>query len=185
MGAPISRDEIEERLSFADRRLDELLRLNDGHLAGADGSERQQLLQEFFFHLVGATEVLAQFVNEARDLGMDSEDVSVPQVARKLAVPDPIRAKLGSLHMRTKGRPLPADHYSDDTLVFRILNYRHQVTHRRNNPFLFRVGSEPPASFFLDPRNRKLGASSRSAQDEMHHMFRLIRGRCREVLAGL
>ncbi len=109
MGAPISRDEIEERLAFSDRRLGELLQLNDGHLPGADGSERQQLLQEFFFHLVGATEVLAQFVNEARDLGMDSEDVSVRKVARKLAVADPIKAKLGSLHVRTKGRPLPTD----------------------------------------------------------------------------
>ena len=71
MSTPLKPEDVRERLSFAEKRLKELFALNGGNLAGADGSERQQLLQEFFFHLVGATEVLAQFVNEVRSLGID------------------------------------------------------------------------------------------------------------------
>ena len=180
-------EDVRERLSFAEKRLKELLTLNGGNLPGADGSERQQLLQEFFFHLVGATEVLAQLVNEKRGLGIDPERVMIRSVVGKLLSADPVRPQLSSLHIRTQGQPLPSNPYSDEGYIFRILNYRHQVTHRRRNPFLFRVGSSPPASFFLDPRGPHPNRvpSNRSAQEEMEYMLDLVRTKCEKVLCLL
>lgn len=67
---------VSERLDFARKRLVELQALNGGRLAGANAHERQQLIQEFFFHLLGAVDVLAQLVNEQRSLGHDSEVVT-------------------------------------------------------------------------------------------------------------
>lgn len=185
MTTPMTKDDVEERLQFAGRRLSELLSLNGGNLPGADGSERQQLVQEFFFHLVGATEVLAQLVNEKCGLGIDTEYVTVHSVSEKLPSTDSIKSKMASLHVRTRGQPLPAGPYGDDGYIFRILNYRHQVTHRRRNPFLFRKGSLPTASLLLDPRDANLGPSTKSAQDEMQYMFKFIQIRCNQVLASL
>jgi len=180
-------EDVHERLTFAEKRLDELLALNSGDLPGADSSYRQQLVQEFFFHLVGATEVLAQLINEERALGLDSEAVSIPAVSQHLPTSDPLASKLSSLHTRVKGRPLPQDPYSDQAYIFRILNYRHHVTHRQRNPFLFRVGSSPPASFFVDPREPTSTRvpSARSAQDEMRYMLELVLSRCQDTIAAL
>lgn len=136
----MTKDDVEEKLRFADRRLSDLLSLNGGNLSGADGSERQQLVQESFLHLVGATEVLAQLVTEKRGLGIDIECVTVHNVSEKLSSADPIKSTMASLHVRTRGQPLPTDPYTDDGYIFRMPNYRHQVTHRRRNPFLFRMG---------------------------------------------
>jgi hypothetical protein len=179
--------DVRERLAFAEKRLHELLALNGGNLPGADGSERQQLLQEFFFHLVGTTEVLAQLVNERRGVNMDPERVSIHKVVQRLSSDDPVRSQLSSLYAQTRGNPLPENPYSDEGYIFRILNYRHQVTHRRRNPFLFRVGSSPPASFLLDPRvpDQNPTASDRSAQEEMEYMLDLVRTKCEEVLSLL
>ena len=55
-----------DRLRFASRRLAELSGLAGGRLANADALERTQLLQEFFFHVVGAAEFVAQLANERR-----------------------------------------------------------------------------------------------------------------------
>jgi hypothetical protein len=147
----LKREDVSEKLAFAQRRLEELLELNGGDLQGADASARQQLIQEFFFHLVGATDVLAQLVNELRALGIDPEDVNIKQVSNALSVSDLVKSKLAALTARTQGRPLPPDPYSDNSYIFRIRNYRHQVTHRSRNPFFFRAGSTPAASFVLDP----------------------------------
>jgi hypothetical protein len=83
MASPaLTADEVRERIGFARRRKDELILLNGGDLLGADPHYRQQFVQEFFFHLVGAIEVLAQLVNEPRHLRLDVEDVSAPKVFR-------------------------------------------------------------------------------------------------------
>jgi hypothetical protein len=81
----MTKGHVNDRLASAERRLNELLALNRGNLPGANASERQQLVQEFFFHLIGAIDVLAQVVNDARALGLDSEDVSVPAVVKRLS----------------------------------------------------------------------------------------------------
>jgi hypothetical protein len=56
----LTAEDVRERLGFARRRKDELIVLNGGNLPSADPHHRQQLVQEFFFHLVGAIEVLAK-----------------------------------------------------------------------------------------------------------------------------
>jgi hypothetical protein len=185
MPSPLKREDVSERLAFARRRLEELLELNGGNLQGADGSYRQQLIQEFFFHLVGATDVLAHLVNELRALGIDPEDVSIMPVSNALSANDPVKSRLAALTARTQGRPLPPDPYSDNGYIFRIRNYRHQVTHRRRNPFFFRIGATPAASFLLDPRDPTGVPSERSVQDETRHMLNLIDQRCEEILALL
>lgn len=134
-------DEVRERLGFAHRRKEELAALNGGDLAGADPHMRQQLVQEFFFHLVGAIEVLAQLVNEVRNLGFPVEDVSAARVIDALPQGDSVRAALADLYMNTRpGKPQPSNPYSDDGLMYRIWNYRHQVTHRRRQPFQVNIG---------------------------------------------
>ncbi len=188
MNSRMTKDEVVEKLGFAERRLRELLTLNDGHFAGADQAERQQLLQEFFFHLVGATEVLAQLVNEVRGLNIPYEYVDVSKVAGKLQAGDPIKPTLASLHVNTRGAQLTSDPYSDEGYIFRILIYRHHVTHRRRKPFHFRVGSTPSASLLLDPRDPEgphPGPSEKSVQDELRYMFDLIEARCGEIMSSL
>jgi len=187
----LKKDDVTEKLSFAERRLHELFSLNDGDLPGADSSMRQQLVQEFFFHLVSATEVLAQFVNEVRKLGIEAKDASVPLVSNRLSHCDPIKARLASLHTATRGQPLPSNPYDDDGYIFRILNYRHQVTHRRRNPFFFSIylgsaSSRPHETLLmLDPRDPNCGPSNRPAQDELRYMFQLVESRCKDILALL
>jgi hypothetical protein len=169
-----------------------LLNLNNGELSGANAQERLQLVQEFFFHLVGATEVLAQLVNEVRGLGIDSEQVEVYGVANTLPATDPIKAPLDSLYTRTRRQPLPADPYSDEGYMFRILNYRNQVTHRHRNPFQFVIHlpvgaktSPAQAYLLLDSRDPTIGASNKTAQDELHYMLTLIKTRCEKILSVL
>lgn len=179
----MTKGQVKDRLASAEKRLNDLLALNRGNLPGANASERQQLVQEFFFHLIGTIDVLAQVVNDVKALGLDSEDVSVPAVIKRLGSTDPAVTPLAAVHVKTRGMSVPGDPYSDDALLFRAYNYRHQVTHRGTNPFLFRVGSLPPTSFHLDPRNTGLGHSTKAAQDEMRQMLQLISMRCDAVLA--
>ena len=56
-------DPSKGRLLFAARRLNDLRTLKGGDLARVQPAERQQPLQEFFFHLVGAINLLAQHIN--------------------------------------------------------------------------------------------------------------------------
>jgi len=148
-------EEVRERLGFARRRKEELVALNGGDLPGADPHNRQQLVQEFFFHLVGAIEMLAQLVNEVRHLRLDVEDASASAVIEALPQADALRAALAALYANTRrGRPVPRDPYSDEGLIYRIWNYRHQVTHRRRQPFQFNVGIGTAIDFGSGLRGR-------------------------------
>jgi hypothetical protein len=135
---PLTADDVRERLGFARRRKEELLALNGGDFLGADPQYRQQLVQEFFFHLVGAIEVLAQLVNEARNLGIPIEDASARRVSKDFPQGDALQAALAALYVNTR-QPVPSDLYSDDGVMYRIWNYRHQVTHRKRQPFHLNV----------------------------------------------
>jgi hypothetical protein len=134
----LAADDVRERLGFARRRKEELLALNGGDFLGADPQYRQQLVQEFFFHLVGAIEVLAQLVSEARNLGIHIEDASARRVSKDLPPGDALQAALAALYANTR-QPVPSDLYNDDGVMYRIWNYRHQVTHRRRQPFHLNV----------------------------------------------
>lgn len=168
MAAPLQPDEVCARLRYARIRIDDLLALNGGDLPGADGDVRQRLTQEVFFHLVGAIEVFAQLVNERRNLGYLSEDVSISKLATAswLSPSDPLTGHATALYANTR-KPAPAsDPYSGDGLMWRVWNYRHQVTHRRANPFLIKLGGSgerrSPRRGFWWSTNR-LGWLQRSA----------------------
>jgi hypothetical protein len=139
---PLQPDDVHARLGYARIRIDDLLTLNRGDLIGADGDHRQRLTQEVFFHLVGAIEVFAQMVNERRNLSRASEKVSISKLApwlRAVNPRDPLLAHVEGLYANTRD-PAPAtDPYSGNGLMYRIWNYRHQVTHRRANPFLIKL----------------------------------------------
>ncbi len=177
-------NDVLEKLSFARRRRDDLCALMRRNALGSEPHERQQLIQEFFFHLIGAIEVLAQLVNERRSLGLDSEDVTVSKVAQKLPAADPLAAELLSMYVRPRGQVTPNDPYSDQGLLFRAYNYRHQVTHRRRNPFNFRL-STTRAYFLIDPRDPTVGVSSQSVDDDLEKMLQLVEKRCTSTLALL
>src|SRR2546421_4465721 len=169
---PLTPDDVIERIGFAERRMLDLLALNAGDLAGADGSERQQLLQEFFFHLVGAIEVLAQFVNDRRQLGLDPEYASVFDVAKALGA-DPLALMLRRLHVNARGKPLPKDPYSDEGYLFRVYNYRGQVTHRRRQPLLIAWPSRD-VKLVLDPRCSN-PVPAGPVRSELQRMLDLVR----------
>jgi hypothetical protein len=159
--APLQADDVRARLRYAEKRVDELLRLNYGDLPGADAHERQQLIQEVFFHLVGAIEVFAQLVNEARSLGQSSESVGISKLIRKqwLGPADPLTPYVAALYADTRQAAPASDPYSGDGLMYRIWNYRHQVTHRRANPLAFKI--ELTATVRIGstaPRRRWIGA---------------------------
>jgi len=178
-----------QRTDFAERRLHELLKLNNGNLLGANELDRQQLIQEFFFHLVGTIEELAQLVNDKRGLNLPSESVSIRSVAEHLPPNDQLVPKLQALYSNTRGQPLPPDPYSDDGYMFRTYNYRNQVAHRGRNPWNFNIGKgavEPTSiTLQLDPRGTNRVGSIKSVQDDLEYMFRLVKKRCSDALSVL
>jgi len=168
-----------DRIGYARKRLNEFLALGDQ--VSALPFERQQLIQEFFWHCASAIEMVAQLVNDARTLGIAGDDVTVPAVVAKLPAGDPVRLLLASSHANPRRDPMPADPYSDEGYVWRLWNYRHQVSHRGRNPFDF--GGAPSVAIRLDPRNPALGASAKTAQEELQGILDLVEDRCEKVLA--
>jgi hypothetical protein len=192
--ASLSADDIRDRFGSAAARLEDLLALRAlgeaaPRLSGADSKVRQRLSQEFFFHLLGAVDALAQVVNERRSLGLDADHITIRGVCTSGRLPsdDMLRQALGGLCQQTKRVELTADPYSEDGLIFRAMLYRHSVTHRHINPFVFRVGSEPPASLLLDPRKRPAhdNFSSLPADQDLHLMLTAISSRCAETLNAM
>ena len=175
---------VRNRLLFAKRRLDELSRMGRGDFGVVPEEERQQPLQEFFFHLVGAIEFLAQTINDARQLVKDEEAVTPSRVCQKLANGDPMRTILGHLHPQTRHKPLPEDPYSEEGSHFRIILLRNRVCHHGRNPFHFRRGSEPPCSLFLDPRDRQEKEGSyKPATEELTLFWQLVNDKCEQILS--
>lgn len=174
---PIKYDDVEERFNFAKTRSEELFSLNSGDIAGADGHYRQQLVQEFFFHLLGALDLFAQYVNEQRSMSFDQDQVSIGQIHDKFRATDPLDAAIRALYANPKRTVMPADPYGDDGYLYRAYNYRHQVTHRRRNPFLFRAGNPHLASFIIDPRlpvGNGPNHSIKTYDEEMQAMYKII-----------
>lgn len=171
------------RILFAKRRLDELSQLGGGNFGTVSEIERQQPIQEFFFHLVGAIEFLAQTINDVRSLGIDEESVNPGKVCRYLKDGDPVKLILGKLYPQTRGKRLTQGPYSEEGTLFRIILFRNRVCHHGRNPFYFRVGSEPPCSLFLDPRDRQDKGSHKSAIEELASFWELVNKKCEQILS--
>jgi len=189
---------VTNRLLFAKRRLDELTKLggvNSGTLLQA---ETQQRIQEFFFHLVGAIDFLAQAINDDRKLIVDEKGevnegkvtvAAVCQELKKLQDGDSIRTILNQLHPKTRGEPLPQDPYSEEGSLFRIILFRNHVCHYGRNPFCHRrtLGGrqeEPLTSLVLDPRDRENRESScKPAIEELTLFWQLVKTKCEQILS--
>jgi hypothetical protein len=67
------------------------------------------LLQEFFFHAVGAIDVLAQLINDQHKLGIAPDDVTIRNVFKKLPA-DELQAAIADFaqETRTNKDPNPA-----------------------------------------------------------------------------
>jgi hypothetical protein len=157
--------------------------LNSGRFGEAPAAEKHQLGEEFFFHLIGAVDLTAQFVNAACSLGLAPDHVNMGEVLSRLTRAPELRATLSALHARPLRDPMPADPYSQAGLVYRAYNYRHQVTHRQANPYVFRVGDLPEASFELDPRASKVIPSALSLWDEMDTMLSVFSSGCSRAMS--
>lgn len=194
MPVPFSPNEVAARLASAQLRLEELLALkpsagSTSGLAGADPQVRLRLAQEFFFHLIGAIEVVAQIVNERLALRMDIERTSIRGVferMKQVGVSGPMITALAIVAQQTLGTAVPSDPYSDEALVYRALISRHHVTHRHRNPFVFDAGDKPAARLLVDVRRPASGnASEREAGAELQEMLRLVREACEKAIAAL
>lgn len=170
-----------DRIVSTRRRLNDLRALGDQF--GVRSQERHQLSQEFFFHAVGVIEMVAQLVNEGRALGMVPDMVSPRSVAAALAAADPIAPVLSRLYANLRRDPMPPNPYNDAGHIWRLWNYRHQVSHRGRNPFHFQLGAPPV--MMLDPRNAASGNSTRPALDELQAMIDFVERECEAVLAQL
>jgi hypothetical protein len=170
-----------QRLSFARRRLADLKELGDAGLM-SKSDDRQQLLQEFLFHLVGSVEFLAQEVNRSRGLDIPVEDVLPWKVGKELKGDKPIRDLLRELHPETKNKPLPADPYSPKGMHFRIILMRNFICHVGMERFLFRIGTSPPVSLYLDYRDPNRGHSNRHALRELEEFHRLVDTKGKRVI---
>ena len=115
---------LRPRLLFAKRRLDDLSLLAGGDFGKVQEAERLQPLQEFFFHLVGAIEFIAQTINDIKKLGLNEEYLTPRRVSLKLPEDDRIRIILSQLCPTTRGYHLPNDPYSEDGSFFRIILLR-------------------------------------------------------------
>lgn len=180
------KDSILQKISFAKARLEEIQELVAAKNIAADANLRQQLVQEFFLHLLGAVDYLSQLVNERRNLGMKRTDVSAHKVKDKLSkalVGDPLIPIMDLLSVDTKKEPFPSDPFSNRGLVYRLINYRNEVVHRNTNPYHFNMSAGPGfAEFWLDPRDHALGKTGVCVDEDLRSMLELIEEKIQQAL---
>jgi hypothetical protein len=180
---PIQSNEVDAKLSFAEQRMTELLGLNGGDVGGASADDRDRLLAEFFFHLVSATEVLAQYVNDVRRLGLATDVVSVPTVRDRVGSATALGAALDQLYVNVRKMPFPATPSADPdyVLLYRVYLYRNQTTHRRRAPFTIEASART-VFLNLNPEDPTAGASADGIHTELPRMLDLIRTRCTHAI---
>ncbi len=167
---PVTIEEIILRVKFAAWRLEDLKACLSRTTIGSRFGERLQLIQEFFFHLVGAREVLALLINERRRLGLDPEEVSINRVVKSLPTTDPMHPILRELTVDPRNAPFPSDPYSDAGYIYRAVLYRNQAAHRHRTPMhleLQDLSGRKKYFLHLDPRNPAAGPSKIEALPEL------------------
>ena len=178
---------IIQKLDFARRRLKDMQSLNSGNFTGAPASDKHQLAQEFFFHLLGAVEYTAQFVNYTLELNIDPDSVTVSKVIKHLSNIEAfssVKCALENLYINLRINPtMPSDPYSPDGLKYRAYNYRHQVTHRGFNPFIYQdpLNSQVKVCLKLDPRSDYTLSSELSLFEDLEAMYSHFSRGCHKV----
>ncbi len=171
-------DTVLVKIGFAKNRLDEICDLVAQKKIATDANLRQQLVQEFFFHLLGAIEYLAQLVNEKRNLQIKQEYVSAHEVRdqlKKANRTDPLVTIFDAMSFNTRKEPFPKNPFSNQGLMYRLINYRNEIVHRNTNPFHFSLSKGPAhAEFWLDPRNHSIGKSSVCVDTDLSNMFGIV-----------
>ena len=176
----MDRNQVEARLAFAEIRMLELLSLSSGDLAGASGLARDQLVQEFFFHLVGAIEFLAQYLNETLSLGIPPSRLNAQTLMGNCKLPAVVRDDFKEL-CSSRQASCPTDDSLYRELVDRIWFYRHQVTHRGRNPFTFKVSlpsGDRQATFSLEQNS----VNVKTVQEDMQEMLDYVTSRVIRLL---
>lgn len=186
MGINMKREIVFKKLTYACRRLKDMQNLNAGNFVGASTSDKHQLTQEFFFHLIGAVDYTAQFVNSALELKITGI-VNAKNVIDKLEATNKypsVKNELKCIYVNLKENPtMPAKPYSHYGLVYRAYNYRHQVTHRGLYPFIYQPNTtRVSVSLELDPRNDSTMPSKSSLFKDLEDMFELFSIGCYKVI---
>ena len=168
----ITIDEVGLRVRFASWRLENLKEVMSVNVTRNRFGERLQLMQEFFFHLVGAREVLALLINERRGLDYDPEKVSIGQIFKSLKADDSIYSMVRELVVDPRREPFPTDPYTESAYIYRAVLYRNQVAHRHRTPLHIEVEFpyERKSFLYLDPRNYDVGHSKIEAIEELSVM---------------
>jgi len=171
------------RLLFAERKLDDLKRLNNGNIQRANSRDRQQLIQEFLFHLVGSIEFLLQVVNHERSLRIPEGEVTTRRVCQNLPRRNPIIPLLQELHPRHRGVSVESPIYSNTNNHLRIIILRNRVCHHGDNPFRLSYGStRPKCSLLIDPRNSMRQHSRKHVFTELSLFLDLVRDKVERVM---
>ncbi len=185
---------INDCLSFSIRRLKDLENLNNGDIAGADRELREQLVREFFFHLVGAIDFLSQLINTKKNLQIPPIRVKVYSVVEGLKIldlNDPIIPILSLLHPDTSNSaPLPRDPYSEEGSHYRIIIYRNFITHRSYNPIKVKMPGRSVhliiyphhPSYLSDPRDPYNNNSEETILDELKYFHKLVQEKCKNII---
>lgn len=186
-------EEITEKLNFSQKRYEDLCSLNFGDLPGANSSDKQMLAQEFFVHLVGSIDYLAQWINNVQSLGMDKDKVTISKICGKLDKNKPLYKVVSSLYCNPRDEPhlLEEKGYSFSNsqkgLIYRMWNYRNQVVHRGRQafftitPFVNDTVVKYGSHLVLDPRSEKFMASNRTVQEDLEEMLNLVRNKIEKV----
>ena len=133
--------------------------------------------------MVGAVDFVAQLVNEQRSLGIDPNRVDVKSICKKLPATDPLKKTLRMLYKNPRTEPFPKKNPdSDDACIYRVYNYRHQVSHRGVNPLFLQIGAGRDIHLYLDPRNNVIGPSAKTVREDMEKMLNVIEIGCEQVM---
>jgi hypothetical protein len=176
------------RVRFAAWRLEDLKVHIDSGVMGGRVLQKLQLIQEFFFHVVGAREVLALLINEKRNLGLDQEMVSIGRVAKLLSSDDPIYSMVCELTVDPRREPFPSDPYTDSAYIYRAILYRNQAAHRHRTPLHHELQLPQGGKklfLYLDPRNPEAGHSKVEALSELETIGDHLNERYKKICEAL
>lgn len=177
--SPTIFEEVVLRVEFASRRIEDLKQILSRQSPTNRFGERLQVMQEFFFHLLGAREVLAMLIIQKRGLKHDPEMISMGHVIRSLASNDPAYSTVRELVVDPRKEPFPSDPYSEGGYIYRAILYRNQVAHRHRAPVHIEQNFPERSKLYLyiDPRNYDAGHSNFDALHELEVMRDIFRER--------